>query len=384
MTRAIRSLPALCALTIASLAAAAPNVEKQSWSPALDRIVTEHRDNLGLVGLGVMIMKDGEIIASAVAGERKHGSGIPLTEQDKWHIGSITKSFTATLIARLVERGELSWDTTIGDVIAGSAEISEAWQRVTVEQLLTHTSGASNKLKRPFSYLFRDHPEGPDRMIAREALVLDFLKDEPVAPAGSKFLYSNAGALIAGVMAERATGSSWEDLIRREIFAPLGIHSGGFGHPEDQAQDLEQPRGHKSFLGFTVSVDEDPTIVIGPAGSIHMSLRDLLVYANDHLQGETGGGKLLEPESYRKLHRPVLDHYAYGWVVNPHAEWSKGPVIWHNGSNGMWDALLAISPKTRTIIAITSNDGRRALAGDATGPMLEKAAQLLAGANASQ
>lgn len=179
-------------------------------------------------------------------------------------------------------------------------------------------------------------------------------------------------------MAERVTGSSWEDLIRREIFGPLGLRSAGFGHPEDGSQSLEQPRGHRSLMGFIISVDDDPTVVIGPAGSIHMSLADLLVYANDHLQGEQGQGKLLRAETYRKLHTPVLDNYAYGWVVKPHAEWSNGPVIWHNGSNGMWDALLAISRRTNTIIAVVSNDGRRALAGDAAGPTLEKAARLLA------
>lgn len=372
ITRALLGL-ALFAMTSAF---AGKSGTDATYQEALDRLVSEHRNKHELVGLGVMVMRDSEVIASSVAGERKHGSGVALTAQDKWHIGSITKSFTATLIARMVERGTLDWDTTIGDVFRDSSEIDDAWRAVTVEQLLTHTSGASNKLKRPLSYLFREHPEGPTRTAARETLALDSMKTAPVSPPGTAFRYSNAGVLIAGVMAEKLTGVTWEDLIRREIFVPLDLRSGGFGHPEDREHRLEQPRGHRSVLGLTISVDDDPTVVIGPAGSIHLSLGDLLVYANDHLQGEAGRGRLLKTETYKKLHTPVLDNYAFGWVLNPHAEWSSGRVIWHNGSNGMWDALLALSPSTNTIIAVVSNDGRRALSGDVTEPILEKAAEL--------
>lgn len=377
MTFIARCVLALCALATASLTAVASSREESNLDQALANLVSEQRKQRGLVGLGVMVMRDGQVIASAVAGERKHGSAVLLTDRDKWHIGSITKSFTATMIARLVERGELRWSTTVGEIFANNNQIADGWQDVTLEQLLTHTSGASSKLKRPFSYIFRDHAEGAERAIAREALVLDVLKNAPVSPPGTQFAYSNAGFLIAGAIAEKRTGKSWEELIRREVFAPLGIRSGGFGHPEDETRALEQPRGHKSLLGFTVSADDDPTVVIGPAGSIHVSLRDLLVYANDHLQGESGRGRLLNAQSYQKLHSPVLENYAFGWVINPHDEWANGRVLWHNGSNGMWDALLAISPTTNTVIAVVTNDGRKALTGDVTGPILEQAARLL-------
>lgn len=377
MNLVIRSLVTVGALVAPCFAAVASNNDQVDLNQALQRIVNEHRNDLGVVGFGAMIMRDDEVIASAVAGERKHGSGVLLRHEDKWHLGSITKSFTSTLIGRLVERGVLSWETTIGDVFPELRQIDERWRSVTIAQLLTHTSGASSSFKRPWSFYFRTHAEGAERSAAREALIAEFLKNEPEFPAGTRFMYSNAGYLIAGVMAERKTGSSWEDLIRKEIFAPLQLRSGGFGHPKDPGGTLEQPRGHKKVLGLIVSVDKDPVLVIGPAGSIHMSLRDLLVYANDHLQGAAGNGKLLEARTYQRLQRPVLDNYAYGWVVLPDEEWAKGALIWHNGSNGMWDALLAILPGSNAIIAVTSNDGRRMGEGDKTWPILEKAARLL-------
>src|SRR5690554_4826780 len=269
MYRFARTLITLIVLSIYTtpiFAEDVPNAASPNWSDALSRVVAEHRDNLGLVGLGAMIMQDGEIMASAVAGVRKHRSGVELTDQDKWHIGSITKSFTATMIARLVERGELTWETTIGDIFPDSERINESWRDVTLEQLLTHTSGAPNDYKVPLSSLFGVPDEGPERMAARENLVLKSLEDKPEHPPGSTWLYSNIGVVIAGVMAEKVMGRSWEKLIREEIFTQLDIQSGGFGPPKDQEGKLEQPRGHKSFFGFVVSTEADNTPLIGPAG----------------------------------------------------------------------------------------------------------------------
>lgn len=368
------SLFALALCFSVTWAIAMPESRKSQQS--LEHLVAEQRSHLGLVGLGVMVMRDGEVIASAVAGERKHRSGVHPTDQDKWHIGSITKSVTATMIARMVERGELNWDTTIGDVLGDSFDVSESWRSITIAQLLTHTSGAPSSFRPPFSYLFRTYHEGAELSEARRTLVEKFIKKNPITPAGSQFAYSNGGFLIAGVMAEKLTGLSWEDLIRREIFAPLDLKTGGFGHPQDPKNELGQPKGHKKRLGFMHTTDDDPVNLIGPAGSIHMSMEDLLKYANDHLLGEAGGGKLLKAETYQKLHTPVLDNYAFGWVISSTEEWANGPVIWHNGSNGYWYALLAIVPSSNTVIAITSNDGRLASASDMGWPLLEKLADL--------
>ena len=372
-----KSVISLVAFVAPCLTLAESNTTQADLNQALQKIVSEHRSELGVVGFGAMMMRDGEIIASAVDGEREHGSDVALSVEDKWHVGSITKSFTATLIGRLVEQGVLSWETSIGEVFPEQTSMDSRWRWVTLAQLLTHTSGASSTLKRPWSFHFRSHAEGAERTAAREALVADILNNEPAAPAGTKFMYSNGGYLIAGVMAERRTRSTWEDLIRKEVFAPLGLKSAGFGHPADSTRKLGQPVGHKSTMGFIVTARSDPVEVIGPAGSIHMSLRDLVTYANDHLQGEAGRGKLLNAETYQRLHRPVLDSYAYGWVVLPNEAWANGTLIWHNGSNGMWDALLAMLPGSNTVIAVTSNDGRRMGEGDKTWAILEKAARLV-------
>jgi CubicO group peptidase (beta-lactamase class C family) len=101
-----------------------------------------------------MVTVDGQVVASAADGERKRGSGVPIELGDRWHLGSITKSITATMIARLIESGRMKWTDTIGERFP-DASIHEDWKPVTLKQLLTHTSGApanfsfSVRLSRP-------------------------------------------------------------------------------------------------------------------------------------------------------------------------------------------------------------------------------------------
>jgi len=325
----------------------------------LAQLVTEQKEKAEVIGLGAMIMQKGKVIASGVSGLREKGSGVLLSVNDKWHIGSITKSFTATMLARLVEKGSLNWDTKIKDVFMTDKSIHQKWLDVSIKQLLTHTSGVITNF--PESVDDIKPAKGLARMSARNLAVLEILNQPPEFEPGSKFQYSNVGLTIAGVIAEKITNTPWETLIRREVFAPLNIKNGGFGHPQDINKKLEQPRGHRdNFLGFTMISQPDDGLspIYGPAGTIHMTMNDLLIYANDHLVGEQGSGILLGKSTYKQLHQPLKQNYALGWVIDNKKSWANGPVFWHNGSNGKWFALLVIIPNFDTIIVVTSNHGR--------------------------
>jgi len=323
----------------------------------LESLVVQQRETYGLIGLGAIAVQNGNFIGPYVSGERKKASQVLITKDDRWHTGSVTKPITATMIARLVEQGTLSWNSTINEIFPESEEIHSDWHDVSLTQLLTHTSGAVPN----FSFLQRlkNPPEGTARKKARELAVLDILKTKPKNPAGSDLIYSNVGYTIAGVMAEKVTGQVWEDLVKREVFDPLNINSGGFGPPQDRVEKLEQPRGHRKLFGFTFAAghQEDNTPIMGPAGSVHLSLRDLAIFANEHLQGELGNGSFLKADTFKLLHTPVLQRYAYGWVVSSRKHLGVGPVIWHNGSNTMWYALLVFMPDINAVVAVTTNDG---------------------------
>ncbi|TQV89464.1 serine hydrolase domain-containing protein [Aliikangiella coralliicola] len=347
-------------VTSTSAKADSPEIDL-STQQSLDKLVTEIQAKSKLVGLGAIVMQDNKTLAISTAGERKVDSGVKITTDDQWHIGSITKSMTATMIAQLVETGKLNWKTSVKDIFPKETKankIHKKWHDITLEQFLTHTSGVKGNFSMDIQTLWPE--EGKERMDVRKAQVLDVLKSAPELTPGKQFLYSNVGFTIAGVFAEQKTGKSWESLIRKNLFEPLALSQAGFGPPKDGDKELEQPRGHqKGLFGFgspkAVSTEADNSPVMGPAGTIRMTLRELAAYANEHLQGEKGKGKLLKQSTYQYLHSAKLNDYAFGWVVQ-NSDMS-GPVIWHNGSNTMWYALVVFFPELDVVIAVTSNDG---------------------------
>ena len=324
----------------------------------LQAIVSEEHANSGLVSLGAAISKNRVHLATAVYGERETKSGVPVSIDDKWHIGSVTKSMTATMIARLVERGVLQWDTTVGDILTDS-RVRPQWRDATLSQLLTHTGGAETDFPWRIQSLYPK--EGTERDALRKEEVLKILEEKPDYKPGTDFEYSNVGYTIAAVLATTKTGKTWEDLIREEVFQPLELSSGGFGPPVDVNETMEQPRGHKItwFSGpEAVTTDTDNSPIMGPAGMIHMSLKDLSAYANEHLLGSQGKSELLSAQTYQRLHEPGMEDYAYGWVLALDDSWAnEHKVLYHNGSNRFWFALLVIIPELQISIVVTTNYG---------------------------
>ncbi len=331
----------------------------RSSGPAGDflaSLVTEQRKDKNLVGLAAMAMVDGQVEAVAAQGERKKGSGVPLEISDRWHLGGITKSITATMIARLIESGQMQWSDTIGEIFP-EASVHEDWKPVTLRQLLTDTAGAPANFS---SEVSRQRPAlGPECTRARREVVLNVIADQPAYPPGTKYAYSNVGYTIAGAMAEKVTGATWEDLVQREVFEPLELTEAGFGPPQSADETLEQPRGHRAVLAGKVSVDDqaDNTPIMGPAGAAHMTLQNLGTFAKEHLLGQSGTGKLLSQETYKLLHTPELNHYACGWIRKDPSVAIPYTTYWHNGSNTMWYALVVFIPEKNMVVAVTSNDG---------------------------
>ena len=331
---------------------------------SLAKLVTDLRQEKNLVGLAAMVMADGQVEAAAAHGERKNGSGVSLQTGDRWHLGGITKSITATMIARLVESGQMQWSDTLGSSFP-DATLHDDWKPVTLEQLLTDTAGAPANFS---SEVGRKRPAlGPECTAARREAVLEVIAEKPVSPPGEEYVYSNVGHTIAGAMAEQATGKTWEDLVKREVFEPLKLTSAGFGPPKSPDETLEQPRGHRTRFArkFPVDDETDNSPIMGPSGSIHMTLHDLCIYATDHLRGELGKGQLLSAETYKLLHTTPFGDYAFGWIKSFPTKRIPHTFYWHNGSNTMWYALVVFIPETKMVVAVTSNDGDSANAEEA-------------------
>jgi len=312
-------------------------LESATASPTLRDTLDAIRQKHNLPALAVVTIVDGKVGDVVVTGVRKAGDPTPVTAADTFHIGSCTKSMTATLIGMLVDEGKLKWDTTIGDVFPElSAEMRPEYRTVTLKMLLSHHAGM------PAATI----PMGsPDYRRSRKSLreqrveyVQLALREAPASPPGTKFLYANRGYVIAGAMAERVTNEAWEDLIRRRLFEPLGMKSAGFGWMATPGK-VNQPWPHELTARGPIPVppgpDADNPLVIGPAGTVHCSLEDLAKYVVFHFDGRAGGRQLIKPETLKTLHTPPFEgEYALGWFVVARP-WAGGRALNHNGSNTM-------------------------------------------------
>jgi len=342
----------------ATLCYAAPDSGLQNF---LEQTLTTVREKEHLPAVAGLVQIDGKIAAEVAIGLRALGHPQPVTINDRWHIGSDTKAFTATMIARLVEQGVMKFDDTLAASFPAFADkMDPACRGVTVFQLLSHTAGLPPLTEDKDAAEFEAIVKSVNGVKAqRETVARKYLTMPPASKVG-EYKYSNLGFIIAGTIAEAKTGKTWEELIREQIFEPLGITNAGFGPPVAPGK-FDQPCGHKEVNGKLVPLDPadpeaDNAPALGPAGTINITLKDWMRFAQDQLDGVHGRGKLLKAETYRKLHTPVTGNYALGWGAK--LDDAGVPfVITHNGSNGNWVAEVRIMPKHDIIILLATNSG---------------------------
>ncbi len=329
------------------------------FQTVLDSGIRQLRSETGLTGVAVAVMTDGRLKGVAVNGERRRGTGVAVTVDDRWHAGSIAKSMTATLIAVLEHEGKLSIGAALPTLLPG-IEMADGWHSCTLRHLLTHTAGAPANFPMKVLKVWPDTAE--ELVAARHRFIVEILGAEPESPCGKEFSYSNVGYSIVGHIAETMCGAPYEALMAQKVFIPLEMKSAGFGAPKG-GKPNQEPLGHMKFLWFRFAVDPfdrhaDNTPVMAPAGGVHLSIRDLARYGAVHLEGASGTvASLLPQESWQRLHTPYLEDYAHGWVRYRRREWAGGPLLWHNGSNTLWYALLMLLPAKNTVLAFATNDG---------------------------
>jgi CubicO group peptidase (beta-lactamase class C family) len=354
------------------LAGAMPGLAQPVASPDTTQTLEGFRKNHDLPALAVVVVKDGQICDRAAVGVRKLGDQTPVTTNDVFHIGSCTKSMTATLAAMFIEDGKLRWNTTIGEVFPEwKAKMARQYETVTVEQLLMHRSGVPSQPP-PAAWKQAFEQKGTPTEQRREFIYAVF-REPPEAPPGTKFIYSNQGYAIVGAMLEKLGGKPWESLIKERLFDPLQMTSAGFGPPGTTGQ-VDQPWGHARKSSAITPVQGDNPPAISPAARVYCSLDDLARYAMIHLNGERQGG-LLKPETFRKLHTPPQNGtYACGWGVFKR-RWAGDRALNHNGSNTMWFVTMWLAPeKNFAVIAATNIAGPDAEKGcdEAASAMIKK------------
>lgn len=324
-----------------------------AMSPALLRRI---RERLGTPAMAVGWEHPYARPALLVDGRRAATAPDPVRADDLWHIGSITKSFTATLFARAVEAGAIGWDTPLGKRLK---QVPKRYAGLTAFELLSHHAGLPADIPLP-ALLALPRIEADPRASRRRYVKLA-LAQPPIAEPRTRFAYSNIGYVLAGAMLEAATGLSWEDLLRREVLIPLGLGSAGHGPPGSPAR-IDQPRGH----GGGQPVWLDNPAAMGPAGRLHMAAGDLLAWLTIHRDRPQG---FLSPAAWRELHTPRFGgSYALGWFATADGG------LWHNGSNTAWYAEAAIDGGTGLASIVCANDSALITRHRALQPAIRRAA----------
>lgn len=301
----------------------------------------------------------GEVV-TAVRGIRRLG-GTAATIEDLWHYGSIGKSMTSLMIARLVEAGALRWDMTVGEGLAAMPDArASALQNVTLLDLLAHRAGLPADPSRPGLVRYLLLGGDPGRASAR---LLGSALRAPRPQRDGDFQYSNLGYGLAGAIAMAATGENYRTLMRRYVLDPLELRGAGFDRPP---QDGSQPVEHRHALWGEKWVALKPgkravddLDIVRPSGDVHGRIADLARYGAAHLR--LLADPAVQAGVLGTLYRPVgsgpepgVDwNYALGWCVERPTDGRL--LLWHAGSTGSCFAYLALDPAGSCGFAFATN-----------------------------
>ncbi len=310
----------------------------------------------------VLIARDEAILYTHACGEASKSFHVANDIDTKFNLGSMNKMFTATAIAQLVERGVVSYDDPISEYVDETWLPREMTDKIKVRHLLSHTSGLG-------SY-FNDTYWNSSRELYRT--VDDFkplVQGETLAfEPGERFRYSNTGMLLAGVVIESASGQSYFDYVRQNIFAPADMNSTDSFEMDLPVDNLaigylpDRQAGWRNNLYKHV-------IKGGPAGGGFSTVADLHRFALALRNGE-----LVSEESLAEMWRPQSDEaYGFGFGIG---EGPLGKDVGHSGGFPGISADLTIFADAGYVVAVLSNYSRAASAvSDEIRKLLERTAE---------
>jgi len=297
-------------------------------------------------GLALLVARDGRILFQKGYGLANIEERKPVTPETVFRIGSITKQFTATAVLLCEEDGKLKTSDTLDKFFPGFPRGAN----ITLHHLLTHTSGIRSFTDLPEFMGRVTEPRTPEQMIAM------FRDAKPVFAPGTDWQYCNSGYFLLGVIAGKAAGRPYVELLRDRIFAPAGMTRTGVHRPglnlEHEARGYARDAG-----GWTPAVDWNMSQA-GGAGEIYSTVGDLFRW-NEAIFN----GRALKASSMKKAHTPVNvesgsalgnmgKSYGYGWVV---AEKRGLKAIWHNGGLDGFSSELMRFPDQKVTIAALAN-----------------------------
>lgn len=294
-------------------------------------------------GVAVQVVRDGKVLYRKAFGMANLELGVPMSPDNVFRIGSVTKQFTAAAILQLMEQGKLSLQDDLTKFIP---DYPTHGKKITVEHLLTHTSGIAS-----YTEMKQWTPEVQRKDFTPTELI-DFFKNEPMDfEPGTKWNYSNSGYILLGYIIEKVSGQSYADYISEHIFKPLGMLHSCYGNVEPlikgRASGYSQNgSGYENapYLSMTQPY---------AAGSLASTVEDLCIWTQ-----ALHSGKVIKPESLKKAITPCIlpdgtnTHYGFGLQTG---NLLGSPTVEHSGGIHGFLSDLIYLPKENACVAILTN-----------------------------
>jgi CubicO group peptidase (beta-lactamase class C family) len=254
----------------------------------------------------------------------------------KFRLGSLTKQFTATLVLLLQQDGKLKIDAPVSTYLP---DAPKAWEKITLAELLGHTSGIPSftAMKEFRRWSMSPHTTEEELGLFRDK-PLDF---EP----GSKFAYSNSNFEVLGAVIEKVSGKKYADLLRERIFEPLGMKDSGLD--TDELILPKRAQGYRPGPKGLVLARSESMTVPWAAGSIYSTTGDLLKWERGLF-----GGKVLSAESLKAMTTPGKGDYGLGVFVR---DKDGHKVVGHGGAIEGFNTNLLYVPDRRIAVVVLSN-----------------------------
>lgn len=328
----------------------------------MERIIKEYN----IPGASMIIVNSDEVLFAESVGVKNLETKEPMNPSDNIHLGSCSKAITGYLAGVYVEKGLISWNSTLLDIYPELKDsVREDYHNATLNDFLSHHAGVIPfpELQDFFDYEDEYVTEKQNLPEIRYNFVKWALAQAPVQPDSivgkEDFVYSNAGYVVASSMLEKVSGKSWEKLINDSFFKDLDI-DGIVGWPA--SKDIDQPWGHWWNTDSTALVPVDPkgkwqiSNYMDPAGDISMPSLDYGKWLQKNLKGLQGEDESLPKELFEYLHYANFNHsyYSMGWGSFEDSEMNY-TLSNHSGSADTFYCHVLVVRELDLAIAVMSN-----------------------------
>ncbi len=321
----------------------------QTKTEQIDKLLSLYHE-YGQFNGSALVAENGKVIYKKGLGLANMEWDIPNQPNTKHRLGSITKQFTSMLIMQLVEQGKLKLDVPITTYLKDYPK--STGDQITIHHLLTHTAGIPNYTS--FPGFFNDHsrdPYTPDEFV-------EVFKDSTLQfTPGEKFAYSNSGYFLLGVILEKVSGKTYEQMLQENIFTPLKMNNTGFDHHSEILKN--RATGYSKFgTSYTNSNYLDMSIPYA-AGSMYSTVEDLYLWDQALYTDQ-----LISKKSKDLVFTPDIStgkaSYGYGWGINyrPIGKTKDSiKVIGHGGGINGFNTIISRIPSDKHLIVLLNNTG---------------------------